>query len=140
MKKKRRSNLLSAMLPYIALGIAFLAMFLFMNGGKGPNELTTGELIQAIKKENVTEIVITPKASEGLIYVEGKLIGYKNTSANKIIQFFKSRCGITLKKKKKTIANAINELRNGSKELNYIKEFDDLEYDIEQAIKPHSRK
>ena len=77
MKKKRRSNLLSAMLPYIALGIAFLAMFLFMNGGKGPNELTTGELIQAIKKENVTEIVITPKASEGLIYVEGKLKGYK---------------------------------------------------------------
>ena len=61
-KKKRRSNLLSAMLPYIALGIAFLAMFLFMSGGKGPNELTTGELIQAIKKENVTEIVITPKA------------------------------------------------------------------------------
>ena len=77
MKKKRRSNLLSAMLPYIALGIAFLAMFLFMSGGKGPNELTTGELIQAIKKENVTEIIITPKASEGLIYVEGKLKGYK---------------------------------------------------------------
>lgn len=64
----------------------------------------------------------------------------KNTSANKIIQFFMNRCGITLGAQEKTIVNAINELRKGNKELNYIKEFDDLEYDIEQAIKPHSRK
>lgn len=51
-----------------------------------------------------------------------------------------NRCGITLGAQEKTIVNAINELRKGNKELKYIKEFDDLEYDIEQAIKPHSRK
>ena len=77
MKKKKRNNLLSAMTPYIVLVAVFLTIFLFMGSGTKPKELTTGELIQEIKEGNVTEITITPKSSEGLVYVEGKLEGYK---------------------------------------------------------------
>ena len=77
MKKKKRSNLLSAMAPYIVLVAVFLTIFVFMSSGSEPKELTTGELIQEIKQGNVTEITITPKSSEGLVYVEGKLEGYK---------------------------------------------------------------
>ena len=87
MKKKNKNNFLAGAAPYIILVVAFLAIFLFMNRGSKPNELSTGELIQELKEGNVTEITITPKSSEGLVYVEGKLEGYKKdeTFISKII-------------------------------------------------------
>ncbi len=77
MKKKRRNNILSGAAPYIILVAAFLVVFIFMGSGNKPNKLSTGELIQELKAGNVTEITITPKSSEGLVYIEGKLDGYK---------------------------------------------------------------
>ena len=77
MKKKKRNNLFSGAAPYIILVVALLTIWIFAGAGNKPNELSTGELIQALKKGEVTEITITPKSSEGLVYVEGKLNGYK---------------------------------------------------------------
>ncbi len=78
MKKKRRNNnILSGAFPYIILVVAILGILLFMGSGNEPHKLSTGELIQELKKGNVTEITIKPKSSEGLVYVEGKLDGYK---------------------------------------------------------------
>ena len=75
--KKKRNNLFSGIKPYIILVVALAIVLLLVSGGQQPKELTTGELIQAIQKGEVTEIIITPKSSEGLVYVEGKLDGYK---------------------------------------------------------------
>ena len=77
MKKKKRNNILSGAFPYILLVVAVLGILLFAGNGNKPEKLTTGELIQELKEGNVTEITITPKSSEGLVYVEGKLEGYK---------------------------------------------------------------
>ena len=75
---KKKSNAYTAMAPYIILAVALVATLFFMNnGGNEIHELTTGELIQEIKEENVTEITITPKSSESIYYIEGKLEGYK---------------------------------------------------------------
>ena len=77
MKKRRKSNILAAVSPYIILVAALFAIFVFMSGGTEPEKLSTGQLIQNLKEGKVTEITITPKSSEGLVYVEGKLDGYK---------------------------------------------------------------
>ena len=77
MKKKKRNNLFSGAAPYIILVVALLTVWIFAGSGSKQTELSTGELIQALKKGEVTEITITPKSSEGLVYVEGKLDGYK---------------------------------------------------------------
>ena len=75
---KRKNNTLSAMIPYIIVAIVLTGLFFFMNGANTEiHKLTTGELIQEIKNEKVTEITITPKSSESVYYVEGKLDGYK---------------------------------------------------------------
>lgn len=75
---KRKNNTLSAMIPYLIVAIVLTGLFFFMNGTNNEiHKLTTGELIQEIKNEKVTEITITPKSSESVYYVEGKLDGYK---------------------------------------------------------------
>jgi cell division protease FtsH len=76
MKKKKNSSFM-AMVPYIILAIVLIvALFAFNNNGSKVNTLTTGELIKEIQEKNVTEITITPKSSDGVYYVEGKLDGY----------------------------------------------------------------
>ncbi|HAB66695.1 MAG TPA: cell division protein FtsH [Firmicutes bacterium] len=70
------------MLPYvIVLLVILVAMFSLNFQGSKVNKLKTGELIQEIKNEKVTELTITPKSSESVFYIEGKLDGYdKNES------------------------------------------------------------
>ena len=76
MKKKKNSSFM-AIVPYIILAIVLIvALFAFNNNGSKVNTLTTGELIKEIQEKNVTEITITPKSSDGVYYVEGKLDGY----------------------------------------------------------------
>ena len=79
---KKKSNAYTAMAPYLILAVALVVTLFFMgNTGTEVHELTTGELIQEIKEENVTEITITPKSSESVYYIEGKLEDYgKNES------------------------------------------------------------
>ena len=50
-------------------------------GGKKVNELSTGELITALEKGEVTEITVMPKSSESIYYVSGKLDGYKENES-----------------------------------------------------------
>ncbi len=75
---KKKNNALMAMMPYIVLAIVLVGALFFMNKDQKPHELKTGELISEIKNENVTEITITPKSSESIYIVEGKLKDYKD--------------------------------------------------------------
>ncbi len=79
---KKKQNAYMAMLPYIILAVVLIATMFIMNlANTKVNELTTGELLKEISKNKVTEITITPKSSESVYYVEGKLKGYgKNES------------------------------------------------------------
>lgn len=79
---KKRNNAYISMLPYvIVLLVILVAMFSLNFQGSKVNKLKTGELIQEIKNEKVTELTITPKSSESVFYIEGKLDGYdKNES------------------------------------------------------------
>jgi len=80
--KRRNNNKFMALLPYLIVFIVLIMALLFMNNGKVKiNELKTGELIQAIKNEEVTEITITPKSSESVYYVTGKLEGYSDNES-----------------------------------------------------------
>ena len=75
---KKKNSAFTAMLPYIVLVIILVGtLFLANNKGTKINELTTGDLIEAIKNEEVTEITITPKSSDSVYYIEGKIEGYK---------------------------------------------------------------
>ena len=75
---KKRNNALMAMMPYIVIAVVLVGALFFMNKDQKPHELKTGELIAEIKNKNVTEITITPKSSESIYIVEGKLKDYKD--------------------------------------------------------------
>ncbi len=75
---KKKNNALMAMMPYIVIAIVLVGALFFMNRDQKPHELKTGELISEIKDKNVTEITITPKSSESIYIVEGKLKDYKD--------------------------------------------------------------
>ena len=79
---KRNRNAYKAMLPYLIVLIVIVAALFWLQGDTDKvNKISTGELIQEIKKEKVTEITITPKSSESVYYIEGKLKSYgKNES------------------------------------------------------------
>ena len=79
---KKKQNAYMAMLPYIILAVVLIATMFIMNlANTKVNQLTTGELMSEINKNKVTEITITPKSSDNVYYVEGKLKGYgKNES------------------------------------------------------------
>ncbi len=85
---KKKNNNYMAMTPFVLVAIAILALYFAINGNSYEvHDLTTGELIQEMAKENVTEITITPKSSESIYYVEGKLEGYdeKESFTSKVI-------------------------------------------------------
>ena len=74
---KKKNNSYMSIMPYLILGIILTVSLVVMNMGTTKiNKLSTGELIQEIQNENVTEITITPKESESIFYVTGKLDGY----------------------------------------------------------------
>ena len=79
---KKRNNAYMAMMPYIILAIVLVGAFFFLNTGREiTHELKTGELISEIREENVTEITITPKSSESIYIVEGKLKDYEDNES-----------------------------------------------------------
>ena len=76
---KKKNNSLMAMIPYvIVLAVILIALFFTYDNKNEVHELKTGELIKEIQKEEVSEITITPKSSESIYIVEGKLKGYKD--------------------------------------------------------------
>ena len=79
---KKNQNAFKYSLPYIILfGVIIAALFFYGKTQFVVHELTTGELITAIKEEKVTEMTITPKSSESIYYIEGKLNGYSKTES-----------------------------------------------------------
>ena len=80
--KKKKNNSYIAMLPYLILAIVLIVTMVLMDLGKNEvHNFTTGELMKEIDKNTITEITITPKSSENVYYVEGKLKSYsKNES------------------------------------------------------------
>ncbi len=83
-REVRKNNTFRNLFPYLVLALIIGATFLLLNmGGVKVNELTTGELLKALKDEEVTEIKITPKSSESIYYVEGKLKDYKKNESFK---------------------------------------------------------
>ena len=76
-KEVKKNNAVRNFFPYLVLFIIIIATFLILNmGGRRVNELTTGELLTALEKDEVTEITIMPKSSESVYYISGKLEDY----------------------------------------------------------------
>ena len=72
--KRRKNNNFMVMLPYLIVLVVILAALFFMNFKKNEiHEIKTGELIQEIKNEKVTELTVTPKSGESVYIVTGKL-------------------------------------------------------------------
>ena len=79
---KRNNNVFKNIFPYLILCCVITAVLMFLNyGGNITHELSTGELMNYINKEKVTELVITPKSSESIYYVTGKLKDYKDNES-----------------------------------------------------------
>ena len=78
MKRRKNNNNFIVMLPYLIVLIVILTALFFMNMKKPEvHDIKTGELIQEIKAENVTEITVTPKSGESVYIVTGKLKDYE---------------------------------------------------------------
>ncbi len=75
---KKNNNMKNAF-PYLILFAVILFVLTVLNlGGTITHELTTGELLEEINKNNVTEITITPKSTDSVYYIKGKLSSYKD--------------------------------------------------------------
>ena len=74
---KKNQGLVKYSLPYIILFVVIAAaVFFYSSTQYVVHNITTGELKAAIKEEKVTEMTITPKSSESIYYITGKLNGY----------------------------------------------------------------
>ena len=81
---ERNSNVFKNIFPYLVLCCVVTGILMFLNyGGNITKDITAGELMKSIQKEEVTEIVITPKSSESIYYVTGKLKDYKENESFK---------------------------------------------------------
>ena len=77
MRKKKTNNYVN-LLPYAIVIVIILAALYYINSANVVvHNFTTGELLKEIQEKNVTELVITPKSSDNVYYVEGKLENYK---------------------------------------------------------------
>ena len=78
--KPKQNDNFKNILPYLVLGFVVIIVIFALNmQGSTVNELTTGELINELKEDNVTEITVTPRSNESIYYIEGKLEGYSET-------------------------------------------------------------
>ena len=84
MKNVKKANVIKNFSPYIILVIIIGVMFYVVNmQGTSVHEISTGKLMDYLKENKVTEITITPKSSESIYYVEGKLEKYKKDESFK---------------------------------------------------------
>ena len=82
MKRRKNNNSFMVMLPYLIVLIVILTALFFMNFKKNEvHEIKTGELIQEIKDEKVTELTVTPKSGESVYIVTGKLKDYDDNES-----------------------------------------------------------
>lgn len=118
---KKRNNTYTALAPWGLLAVALVVLFLALNGNSVEvHELKTGELIQAIKKEQVTEITITPKSSESVYYIEGKLKDYDKNESFTAKVISEDVTTITEYAKEQDIKEYETEKDPGSSNIGYI--------------------
>ncbi len=120
-KNMKKNNSLRNFLPYIILFIVIgVTLFILNTGGNRVHELKTGELIEALKSEEVTEIVITPKSSESIYIVEGKLKDYKENESFKAKVIEAEIASITNYASEKDIKEYVTKSDPGSVSFVYI--------------------
>ena len=79
-----KNNTIKNAFPYLILMVIICGTLFFLNLQKYEvHELTTGEVINKLEEEKVTEITITPSSNDSVYYVEGKLEDYKETESFK---------------------------------------------------------
>ena len=77
MKSRNNKGLLKNLYPYLVIALIIFGIMYFLNyGNKEVHNLTSGQLIKEVNKSNITSIKITPKSSESIYIIEGKLNGY----------------------------------------------------------------
>ena len=77
-----QNNKLKNSMPYLILfGVILFVLIILEFQGDKVNNLSTGELIQELRDNNVTKITITPNNNESVYYIEGKLEGYKDNES-----------------------------------------------------------
>ena len=83
---KKKTNLMKDLLPYLILLIVMtVVLYAFNNGKYKVNELSYNEFTKNLTSENIKELEITPKTSESVYYLTGKLKGYKENESFKLI-------------------------------------------------------
>ena len=76
---RKNKNTFMQMLPYIILvGVIICVLFLYGGTQTKIYELNTGELLNYLNSGEVSEMTITPKSSESIYYINGKLDSYKD--------------------------------------------------------------
>ena len=81
---KKNNNITKNVLPYAVLLVIIAATLFLLNlSSIKVNDLSAGELLNELSNKTVTEIKVTPKSSESIYYVEGKLKNYKENESFK---------------------------------------------------------
>ena len=84
MNNRKNQNYIKNSFPYLILIIVIIGTLLLLRlSGNKVNELSTGQLLKEINNGTITEITITPKSSESVFYIEGKLKSYKDNETFK---------------------------------------------------------
>ena len=120
-KDVKKNNTVRNFFPYLVLFIIIIATFFILNlGGRKVNELTTGELLTALEKGEVTEITIMPKSSESIYYISGKLDGYADNESFEARVVEAEIANILALKEENEIAEYTTEPDPGSSPVLYI--------------------
>ena len=81
MNKKRKNSIMQS-LPYLILVIVICSVLFVYSGGKSSvHDLKTGDFLNYIKENKVTEMTVTPKGDESIYYITGKIDGYKSNES-----------------------------------------------------------
>lgn len=81
MNKKRKNSIMQS-LPYLILVIVICSVLFVYSGGKSSvHDLKTGDFLNYIKENKVTEMTVTPKSDESIYYITGKIDGYKSNES-----------------------------------------------------------
>ena len=81
MNKKRKNSIMQS-LPYFILVIVICSVLFVYSGGKSSvHDLKTGDFLNYIKENKVTEMTVTPKSDESIYYITGKIDGYKSNES-----------------------------------------------------------
>ena len=83
---KKRTNLMKDIIPYVLLlAVVTVVLYIFNEGKYKVNDLTYTEFVKNVTEEKVTELTVTPKTSESVYYLTGKIKGYKENESFKLI-------------------------------------------------------